>query len=73
MINAVKVLDREVDQSINESRDIKTTLEDENCKMKEQVEKLKEEKWKKFMDRPGYGYCTPKTDSHKEEKLKIRS
>ena len=25
------------------------------------------------MDRLGYGYCTPKTDSHKEEKLKIRS
>ena len=65
---------RQVNKSINvlfpcKIRDIRTTLEKRNRKMKEKLEKRRKKKRKKFANRSDYGCYTPKTHSHKEEKF----
>ena len=54
----------EVDMSIkalfpNDQREVKNILREKNQNKKKQLEQRMQKKWKKFIERPNYGYYTP--------------
>ena len=51
----------QVDMSIkslfpNDQREVKNILREKNHNMKKQLKQRRKKKWKKFIDRPNYGY-----------------
>ena len=57
----------EVENSVNalfpeDQEEVKKYLKKKSHNLKEQIKKRREKKWKKFTNRPNYGYYSPKLD-----------
>ena len=64
----------EVDSSVNalfpkDQEEVRQHLKEKNRKLKEKLKKRREKKWKKFTNRPNYGYYSPKVDPPHQQVL----
>ena len=64
----------EVGNSVNalfpeDQEEVRKHLKEKNRKLKEKLKKRREKKWKKFTNRPNYGYYSPKVDTPHQEVL----
>ena len=64
----------EVENSVNalfpeDQEEVKKYLKEKSHNLKEQLKKRREKKWKKFTNRPNYGYYSPKLDPPHQQLL----